>query len=136
MQVSEVMHKGVFTAQMNDSIRKVAYLMKREDIGAVPVYKNERPVGFVTDRDIVISCVAQGHNSEEPISHAMSKHIVSILENADIRHAAKLMKDKQISRLLVIDAGETPVGILTLRDVARNMPDQILTADVLSNIKR
>jgi predicted transcriptional regulator len=81
MQVSEVMHKGVNTVQIHDSIKKVAALMKREDIGSVPVYKNERPVGFVTDRDIVVSCVAQGHPIDDPISHAMNREILFVHQN-------------------------------------------------------
>lgn len=116
MLVSEVMHKGVSTVQINDSIKKVAALMKREDIGALPVYKNERPVGFVTDRDIVISCIAQGHSVDDPISHAMNREIVYIHEDDNITDAARLMRDNKISRLLVLDRGESPVGMLSLHD--------------------
>lgn len=90
--------------------------MKREDIGALPVYKNERPVGFVTDRDIVISCIAQGHSVDDPISHAMNREIVYIHEDDNITDAARLMRDNKISRLLVLDRGESPVGMLSLHD--------------------
>jgi CBS domain-containing protein len=120
MQVSEVMHKGVSTVQINDSIKRVAALMKREDIGSVPVYKNERPVGFVTDRDIVISCIAEGHSVEDHISHAMTREIVYVSEDADIEEARKLMQTNQISRLLVVDNGHNPVGMLSLHDLAIN----------------
>ena len=134
MQVSEVMHKGVSTVQIHDSIKKVAALMKREDIGAVPVYKNERPVGFVTDRDIVVTCVAHGHQSDDPISHAMTRDIVFIRENEDINVATKLMKENQVSRLLVVDEGEQPVGMLTIQDISRVSNNE--TGDVISDIKR
>jgi len=136
MQVSEVMHKGVNTVQINDSLKKVASLMKREDIGAVPVYKNERPVGFVTDRDIVISCVANGHPADDPISLAMSKDIVSVRESDDIERATQLMRDNQVSRLLVLDAGEQPVGMLTLQDLSKFSEDDNLKAKVITDIKR
>ncbi len=136
MQVSEVMHKGVNTVQIHDSIKKVAALMKREDIGSVPVYKNERPVGFVTDRDIVISCVASGHPVDDPISHAMNRNILFVHENDDLTLASKLMKENQVSRLLVVDEGERPVGMLTLQDITRNSPDNNLTIEVLTEIKR
>ena len=135
MQVSEVMHKGVNTVQINDSIKKVAALMKREDIGAVPVYKNERPVGFVTDRDIVVSCVAHGHASDDPISHAMSREIVFVRENDDISRATQLMRDNQVSRLLVVNESEQPVGMLSLQDISNSATDKT-TAQVLSDIKR
>lgn len=136
MQVSEVMHKGVNTVQIHDSIKKVAALMKREDIGSVPVYKNERPVGFVTDRDIVISCVASGHPVDDPISHAMNRNIVFVHENDDLNLASKLMRENQVSRLLVVDEGEQPVGMLTLQDITKNSPDSNLTIEVLTDIKR
>lgn len=136
MQVSEIMHKGVSTVQIGDSIKKVAALMKREDIGAVPVYKNERPVGFVTDRDIVVSCVAEGHLGEDPVSLAMSKDIVCVRETADLNQAAKLMRENQISRLLVLDEGERPVGMISLHDIATNITDDTIKASVISEIKR
>lgn len=134
MQVSEVMHKGVSTVQIHDSIKKVAALMKREDIGGVPVYKNERPVGFVTDRDIVVSCVAHGHPVEDPISHAMSRDIVFVHEKDDINVATQLMKENQVSRLLVVDEGDQPVGMLTLQDISKFTSRE--TGDVVTDIKK
>ena len=134
MQVSEVMHKGVSTVQIHDSIKKVAALMKREDIGAVPVYKNERPVGFVTDRDIVVSCVAHGHPVDDPISHAMSRDIVFVHEKDDINLATKLMKENQVSRLLVVDEGDKPVGLLTIQDISKFTSTE--TGDVVTDIKK
>jgi CBS domain-containing protein len=136
MQVSEIMHKGVSTVQINDPIKKVAALMKREDIGAVPVYKNERPVGFVTDRDIVISCLAQGYGAEESISHAMSREIFSVYEDDDLNIATQMMREHQVSRLLVVDKGDQPVGMLSIHDIAEHMDDQDMITNTISAIKR
>lgn len=135
MQVSEVMHKGVSTVQISDSIKKVAALMKREDIGSVPVYKNERPVGFVTDRDIVVSCVAHGHPTDDPITHAMTREIVFVRETDDLSLATKLMRDNQLSRLLVVDEGERPVGMLTIHDISKFPEGQNLSS-VITDIKK
>lgn len=136
MQVSEFMHEGVTTAQINDSLRRVANLMKKQDIGGMPVYKNERPVGFVTDRDIVVACVSSGHSPDEPISLAMSRDIIYVYQDQDISEAISIMEQKQISRLLVLDKGQKPVGMLSLQDLARNSTDDHLKAEVLSEIKR
>jgi CBS domain-containing protein len=136
MQVSEVMHKGVSTVQIHDSIKKVAALMKREDIGAVPVFKNERPVGFVTDRDIVVSCVAEGRPSDDPVSLAMTREIISVHEKDDLDLASKLMKENQVSRLLVVDEGERPVGMISLHDLSQNSMNEKLKASVMDEIKR
>lgn len=132
MQVSEVMHQGVTTVQINDSLKHAAAIMKKKNLGSLPVYKNERPVGFVTDRDIVVTCVANGTSADEPVSMAMSKEIFSIKRNQDISEAESLMKQKQISRLLVVDDGEQPVGMLSLHDLVRSD----LHADVMTQIKR
>jgi CBS domain-containing protein len=136
MQVSEVMHKGVSTVQISDSLQKVASLMKREDIGAVPVYKNERAVGFVTDRDIVISCVANGRSPEDPVSLAMNRDIIFVHETDDLGRARKLMEENQISRLLVVDEGDRPVGMLSLHDLARSSAEDQLKAELINEIKR
>jgi predicted transcriptional regulator len=136
MQVSDIMHKGVSTVQINDPIKKVAALMKREDIGAVPVFKNERPVGFVTDRDIVISCVAQGYDANESISHAMSREIFFVHEDDDVTLAIQIMRDNQVSRLLVVDKGEKPVGMLSIHDIAEGMNNPDLISETISSIKR
>lgn len=136
MQVSEVMHKGVSTVQISDTIKKVAALMKREDIGAVPVFKNARPVGFVTDRDIVISCVANGRNPDEPISLAMTSDIISIQEKEELTLATKIMREKQVSRLLVVDEKETPVGMLSLQDITRFSEDKVNSVETIAEIKR
>jgi CBS domain-containing protein len=136
MQVSEVMHEGVTTAQINDSIRRVAALMKNEDIGGVPIYKNQRPVGFVTDRDIVISCVATGHTPDDPISLAMNREIIFVYQDQNLEEAIQLMERHQISRLLVVDKGDNPVGMLTLRDLTLRSDDEHLKAEVLTEIKR
>lgn len=136
MQVSEVMHKGVSIAQINDSIQHIANIMKKDDIGAMPVYKDMRPVGFVTDRDIVVSCLAAGKAPNEPISLAMTRDIVIIHEDEDISLAQKLMKDNQISRLLVVDKGENPVGMLSLHDLARKVENPDMKADIINEVKR
>lgn len=134
MQVSEIMHSGVVTAQIHDTLKRVANLMRKEDIGAIPIYKHDRPVGFVTDRDIVLTCVANGHSPDEPISMAMSQDIFSVYENQDVSHALKLMEQKQISRLLVLDRGDNPVGMVSLKDIVGRAEAKI--NDVLSEIKR
>jgi CBS domain-containing protein len=136
MHVSEIMHQGVTTAQIGDSLRRVASMMKKHDIGSLPVYKNERPVGFVTDRDIVIACVANGHSPDEPVSLAMSRDVIFVYEDQDISIATKLMEQNQISRLLVVDKGERPVGMLSLSDIALRSSDDHLKAEILGEIKR
>ncbi len=117
MQISEIMHEGVLSVKINDSVRRVASLMKEEDIGAVPVFEDGKAVGFVTDRDIVISCVAEGHSLDEPISNSMIEDVICIEKDKDILEASQLMKKNKVSRLLVVE-NDKPVGMVSLRDLA------------------
>lgn len=135
MQISEVMHKGISTANLNDSVRRVAELMKQEDIGAVPIMENNRAVGVVTDRDIVVSCVAEGYSLDQPISHAMTEGLVCVRPDQNIEEASRLMEKNQVSRILVVDQSERPVGMVSLRDLTRSQSDD-RKGEVISQIKQ
>lgn len=135
MQISEVMHQGIVSVNINDTIKRVASLMKEEDIGALPVMDEGKAVGFVTDRDIVISCVAEGHPLDEPISHAMNEDVICIDQSSEVGEATRLMQENKVSRLLVVDENEKPVGMVSLQDITENLEDDDLAGETLSKIK-
>lgn len=134
MQISEVMHKDIKFANINDSVKKVAEMMKSEDIGSVPVMDGERPVGFVTDRDIVINCVADGADLNAPIKNTMSSDLFCIKQSQSIEEASTLMAQKQISRVVVVDDSNKPVGIVSLRDLTQE--DEDLAEETVNRIKQ
>lgn len=134
MKVSDVMHGGVIVSQVTDTIRAVATIMKENDIGAVPVFENGEPAGFVTDRDIVLACAGEGASLDDTIASAMSPEVIAITPDQDITEAARLMEENQISRLLVID-GKNPVGIITLQDLSLNVENSHLKAEIIEEIK-
>lgn len=135
MQVSEIMHQGVKSVNVTDTIQAAAKIMKDFDIGSMPVYEDSKPVGFLTDRDIVVSCVANGSSFEAPVSEAMTPEFISVKEGQDINEAARLMKDRQLSRVVVVDQKEQPIGIVTLQDISNNLTDENLKGEILSEIK-
>jgi CBS domain-containing protein len=135
MQVSEIMHKGLTAVNVNESVRRVAELMREEDIGAVPIVENDRPVGFITDRDIVINCVASGSNLDDSVRNAMTEQVVCVSEDQSIEEATKLMKDNQISRILVVDKNKKPCGMVSLQDLT-DSTDEEESAETLSQIKQ
>lgn len=134
MIVSELMHQGIIGANISDSLKAVCKIMKENDIGSVPVLENEKAVGFVTDRDIVLACAEEDCDLDEEISVAMSPEIISVTSDTDVIEAARLMEENQISRLLVID-NDNPVGIITLQDLSLNVNNRNLEAEVIEEIK-
>ena len=135
MQISEIMHPGVIVVQASDSIRHVAKIMRDEDVGALPVYDNESPTGFVTDRDIVLACADEDFSLDDKVSDAMSPEFIAVSKDKDITEAARIMEEKQISRLLVVD-GKKPVGIVSLSDLSTNVENPHLKSEVLNEIKQ
>jgi len=134
MQVSEVMSKGIVSVTSLDSVKKVAKLMRDENIGALPVIEKGIPVGFVTDRDIVLHCVASGYNLDGPISHAMSPKVISIHQDEDVKEINRLMKLNKVSRILVTDKANHPVGIVGIQDLCKE--DKALVGETVLGIKQ
>ncbi|MGN6516041.1 MAG: CBS domain-containing protein [Rhizomicrobium sp.] len=122
MKVKQVMHKGVTWVTPETPVAKVAKEMKRKDVGAIPVGKNDRLVGMVTDRDIVCRGLANGKAGKTlSAGDVMTKGIVYCRTEDDVTKALRTMKSKKIRRLPVIDAKKRMVGILSLGDIARKI---------------
>ena len=114
MKVREVMHPGVHWVEPSTSILEIAKVMRDQDIGAVPVGENDRLVGMVTDRDIVIRGLAEGNGNvlETPAERIMSRNPATIEANASLEDAARLMGQLEVRRLPVVDNGRL-VGVLS-----------------------
>lgn len=135
MKVSEVMHEGIIKANVSDTIRNIAKLMKDNDIGSVPVFEDDAPVGFVTDRDIVLSLADEDCNLDSSIDAAMSPDVFAVDSEKDVTEAAKIMEEQQISRLLVTNQGKA-VGIVSLQDLSAGTENEHLKAEVINEIKQ
>ena len=114
MKVREVMAKTVASAQKGESIVEVARKMKLEDAGFIPVVENGGTLlGVVTDRDIVIRCIASGHNpASDTVEHCMTPQAITISPEDDMEQAAHKMEQSEIRRLAVTDKGRL-VGVLS-----------------------
>jgi len=135
MKVSEVMTTEIETVPLNSTLEEVASIMKVEDVGAVPVIdEDDDLVGIITDRDIVVRCVAEGKDpSETRVEVVLSHDLETIEPDADLEEAVQLMSDKQIRRLPVCEDGEL-VGMLSIGDVAVKTPDGATPARLLRDI--
>jgi CBS domain-containing protein len=119
MKVRELMTKQPTTVAPDAKVGEVATLMKQEDCGSIPVVEGARLVGIVTDRDIVIRGVASGKDPRsQRVSEVMSADPVSIGPDEDVAAAEKVMGDRQIRRLPVVEGGRL-VGIIVTAQIAR-----------------
>ena len=119
MNVRELMTTTPVTVEPHTNLGQVAMLMKQEDCGSIPVVDDGRLVGIVTDRDIVIRGVASGSDPKtQQVSTVMSADPVTIAPEADISEAEKVMADRQIRRLPVVEKGKL-VGIIVTAQIAR-----------------
>jgi CBS domain-containing protein len=113
MKVSEAMAKTIRTVAPGDSVKQVATIMRQEDTGFVPVTRDGALLGAITDRDLVVRCIADGHDiNSETVEHCMSRDIQSIEADADIEKAAEIMSDLEVRRLPVMQDGRL-VGVLS-----------------------
>lgn len=121
MQVREAMARTISTARPDDTLQRVAQLMKQEDAGFIPVVDGDRLQGVITDRDIIIRCLAEGHDvMHESAQHCMSTDIATVQANADLSEAAQIMERKEVRRLPVLEDGHI-VGVLSHGNLVQAM---------------
>src|SRR5687768_7283849 len=118
MKISEVMTEGVECLRPRDSIAHAAERMRELDVGSLPVCGDEdKLVGMITDRDITIRATASGSDTNvTSVREVMTPNIVYCFEDQNIEDAAKLMEEKQIRRLVVLNRDKRLVGIVSLGD--------------------
>jgi len=136
MKVRDIMTPQVEAADYNTSLVQVAEMMKRENVGSIPVCKQDELQGILTDRDIVIKAIAEGKDLGSILaSEVMSTQLVSVEPEADIHEAARLMSDHQIRRLPVVENGKL-IGMLSLGDLAVENIHEDEAGEALSNISQ
>ncbi|MGG6460583.1 MAG: CBS domain-containing protein [Candidatus Eiseniibacteriota bacterium] len=125
LSVSSIMSKEVKTESENQNIMSACKVMRDNDIGCVVVVnvqdKEKTPVGIITERDIIRILGQMGIEFRTPLTKLMSKPIVSIRPNSSIREAIQLMNSNRIRRLIVVDGSNRMVGIVTEKDLFREI---------------
>ena len=126
MKVRDAMHKSAEWVEATTPIQTIAMKMRDLDVGAIPIGENDRLIGMVTDRDIAIRAVADGRDvSTLTAREVMSKGIVYCRDNEDVEDAVRIMEQKQIRRLPVLDEKKRVVGMLSLGDVCHSASHEI-----------
>lgn len=134
MRCSEIMTKNVRTATRETSLREVAAIMRDGDMGAVPVVDEGKMIGIVTDRDIVVRAVSEGKNADSPVGETMTSELFTVGPDDYVFEAVRLMGDKQVRRIPVINKDGSLAGIIAMADVALEMEDEREIAETLEEI--
>ncbi len=119
MKVCEIMTKDVISLSVDDTADHAAELMKEYNVGSIPVNTEDRGVvGIVTDRDIILRCVAEGKDIKlQKVRSIMTSNPVVGDENINVNDAARIMSERQIRRLPITSDNHL-VGIVSLGDLA------------------
>ena len=113
MLVRDVMTAAVVVADPSVTMREIAELMRDRSVGSVVLVEDGRPVGFITDRDLTMSIVAEGRDAFDPVSEHASTPVITADPDMEIDEGAQLMVRQGVRRLVVVEAGFL-VGVVTL----------------------
>lgn len=137
--LKEMLNRDVITIAPTASIAEAAYLMMREDIGSIVVIDNEmHPMGILTDRDLVVSVIAEGKNpDDEIVEEIMTKNVVFVEEDTNIMDILSTMSEYSVRRMPVTKNGRLS-GIISVDDliviVANELADLATAVSIKSKI--
>ena len=139
MKVSEIMTQKPACALEETSLQEVAQMMVLNDCGCVPVVdgkESKKPLGVLTDRDIMIRTVAEGKNPLDlTAGDIMTKNIVTVLSDTSVEECCNLMEEHQIRRVAVVDETGACCGMISQADIAVNTNDR-KTAELVEEISK
>jgi CBS domain-containing protein len=120
MRLSNIMTGAIQTIAPGASLAEAAKKMASGDIGSLPVCSDKRiVVGIITDRDITVRAVARGLDPvRTQVQEVMTREVLSCPADSEVEAACDLMEEKQVRRLVVTDAQDRPIGIVSLGDIA------------------
>ena len=129
MKVKDAMHKGVDWVSPDTPVIELAKLMCEHDIGAIPIGENDRLIGMVTDRDIVCKGLTQDSFDVRRATarDVMTPGIHCCRDDDDLAKAVRHMEGLKVRRSPVINKNRRMIGILSLGDVSRSAPGDLLS---------
>ncbi|MFI9590689.1 CBS domain-containing protein [Nonomuraea sp. NPDC052265] len=122
----DVMSTGAECIATHETLDRAAQMMRNSNVGALPVCgPDDRVSGIITDRDIVIKCIAAGHDPAQVTAGELATGLVWVPADATVQEALSRMEQNQIKRLPVLE-GDRIVGMISEADLARHLPDDQL----------
>ena len=135
---SEVMTRDPVCVEPDESVTHAAQIMRQEDVGSLPVvesHSSRRLIGIITDRDIVVKVIAEGRGVEHAaVRAAMTANPASCGENDDLEDAVRVMAQRQVRRMPVVDAQGRLSGIIAQADVATRVNRDNKTGELVEAI--
>ena len=125
MPVGDLGPDDVVTASPDDTVSDVVEEFRSEEVGAVVVTEDDRPVGLVTDRDVALSVGQNGDVAEEPVESVMSEDPATIQADEEAVEVARRIDDENVRRLPVVDDDGTLTGIVSTDDVVATVGEQL-----------
>jgi CBS domain-containing protein len=131
--IREVMTESVVTAEPQRSVREIAEIMRDRNVGSVVLVDDGRPVGFITDRDLTVSVLADGRDPAGPAADHASTPVITALPDMEVDEGADLMVRHGVRRLVVVD-GDRLCGVVTLDDLASRTGDHGLASRLSARV--
>jgi len=139
-RAKDIMTKDPATVTPETRIQDAARMMKDQNVGILPVVErsgSKRLAGVVTDRDIAIRCVAEGHDSSKcQVREAMSRDVQTARPDDAVEDVMKRMAKEQVRRIPIVDAGGELVGIIAQADIVREADDDKRAERTVEEISR
>ncbi|NNH69782.1 CBS domain-containing protein [Nocardia uniformis] len=129
MKARDIMHRDATCIPADETLDRAAQMMRNMDVGALPICNNDRLIGMLTDRDIVVRCIAEGHDPSRIRAGDLAQGTPRwVSADTDVAEVLEMMEQAQIKRLPVIDMrnGKKLVGMICESDLARNVSDEQL----------
>ena len=122
MNVSEVMVKDPVVVTKELSCSRISQMMKERKIGSVVIVEKDKPVGIITERDLVHRVMAEKKDPDQCTAEEVaSKPVIAVSIHADVEMVVDIMNDYGIRRLVVVNNDDQVVGIVTTDDLARQL---------------
>lgn len=137
MKIGDIMSRDVMLASPDMSLEEAARMMRDGDTGFLPVGENDRLIGAITDRDIVIRAVAEGRNpASTRVREALTEKVVWCYDDEDATKVAQMMEEKQIRRLSIVNHDKRLVGVVSIGDLAVKLRRDEVAGHTLEGISR
>lgn len=126
MQVKQCMSQAPETLSADTSIRECAQRMKQLDSGFVPIAKDDKLIGVITDRDLAIRVLADGKSPDDQIGSVETQEVLYCMEDEDVKEVLRNMREQEVQRLIVLDNDQDKdlVGVISLSDIADHYTEE------------